>query len=62
MVFFIIKIIFTSFFLIQPTIQGKSYLESVNPDSLRHKTATAVRIFEEPIIDGKLDDDVWSSA
>ena len=62
LVFFIIKIIFTSFFLIQPTIQGKSYLESVNPDSLRHKTATAVRVFEEPIIDGKLDDGVWSSA
>ena len=39
-----------------------SYLTDFNPDSLRFKTATAVRCSKVPIIDGLLDDDVWQLA
>jgi len=39
-----------------------NYLTDFNPDSLRFKTATAVRCSEPPVIDGVLDDPVWQSA
>jgi hypothetical protein len=39
-----------------------NYLTDFNPDSLRFKTATAVRCSEAPVIDGLLDDPVWQSA
>ena len=41
---------------------GQSYLTNFHPDSLRFKTATAVRCFETPVIDGILDEAVWQSA
>ena len=39
-----------------------NYLMDFNPDSLRFKTARAVRCSEAPVIDGLLDDPVWQSA
>tara|TARA_Y100001970_G_C14249233_1_gene870545 strand:+ start:1796 stop:4231 length:2436 start_codon:yes stop_codon:yes gene_type:complete len=57
-----IKIILKLFLLVFSTVYCNSYLENFSPDSLRFKTATATRAFEEPIIDGKLDDAIWSSA
>ena len=41
---------------------GQSYLTNFHPDSLRFMTATAVRCFETPVIDGILDEAVWQSA
>lgn len=57
-----VKIILKLFLFVFATVYCNSYLKNFSSDSLRYKTATAVRAFEEPIVDGKLDDAVWGSA
>ena len=58
---FIISIIFI-LFNIATAFGNSNYLKDFNPDSLRFKTATAIRCTEPPLIDGVVDDAVWQSA
>ena len=56
------KFLTASLFILVLGYGQSSYLTDFNPDSLRFKTATAVRCSEAPVIDGILDDAVWQSA
>ena len=57
-----IKTLLKIFLFVFSAIYSSSYLKNFNPDSLRYKKTTAIRAFEKPIVDGKLDDAVWRSA
>ena len=59
---FIFKFLIVNLIILVFGYGQSNYLTDFNPDSLRFKTATAVRCSEPPAIDGVLDDPVWQSA
>ena len=54
------QILITVIVFLSSIIAQKSYLDNFNPDSLKYKITYATRCIESPIIDGKLDDEVWA--
>jgi hypothetical protein len=59
---FIFRFLIFKMIILALSFGQSNYLTNFNPDSLRFKTATAVRCSEAPVIDGILDDPVWQSA
>ena len=59
---FIFRFLIFNMIILALSFGQSNYLTDFNPDSLRFKTATAVRCSEAPVIDGLLDDPVWQSA
>ena len=59
---FIFRFLIVNLIILGVGYGQSNYLTDFNPDSLRFKTATAVRCSEPPVIDGVLDDPVWQSA
>jgi len=59
---FIIKFLIFKVIILAISFGQSNYLTNFNPDSLRFKTATAVRCSDAPVIDGLMDDPIWQSA
>ncbi len=59
---FVFKSLIFNMIILALSFGQSNYLMDFNPDSLRFKTARAVRCSEAPVIDGLLDDPVWQSA
>ena len=54
------KFLIVNLFILVLGYGQSNYLTDFNPDSLRFKTATAVRCSEPPVIDGVLDEPFWA--
>ena len=59
---FIFRFLIFKMIILALSFGQSNYLTNFNPDSLRFKTATAIRCSESPVIDGVLDDAVWQPA